>query len=48
MDFASPPDYENPADSGSDNLYEVTMEAQDDASNQASLEITITVINITD
>ena len=32
MDFASPPDYENPADSGSDNLYEVTMEAQDDAS----------------
>ena len=48
MGFASPPGYESPADSDSDNVYEVTVETQNDASNRASLKITITVINITD
>ena len=48
LSFASPPDYESPADSGRDNVYEVTVVARDDASNSVSLEITITVINLTD
>ena len=48
LSFASPPDYESPADSGRDNLYEVTVVARDDAFNSASLQITITVVNVTD
>ena len=46
--FASPPDYESPTDSGRDNVYEVTVVARDDASNSGTLQITITVINLTD
>ena len=48
LSFAGPPDYERPTDSGTDNVYEVTVVARDDASNSGTLEVTITVINVTD
>ena len=48
LSFASSPDYESPTDSGRDNVYEVTVEARDDAFNTGMLQITITVINLTD
>ena len=48
LSFASSPDYESPTDSGRDNVYEVTVEARDDAFNTGTLQITITVINLTD
>ena len=48
LSFASTPDYENPTDSGRDNVYEVTVEARDDAFNTGTLQITITVINLAD
>ena len=43
LSFANPPDYESPADSGSDNVYEVTLVAQDDAFNSGTLNVTVTV-----
>ena len=46
LSFASPPNHERPADSGSDNVYEVTVMARDDASNPASLSVTVTVTNV--
>ena len=46
--FASAPDYESPTDTDSDNVYEVTVEARDDSFNTGTLEITITVVNLTD
>ena len=48
LSFASPPDYESPTDSDRDNVYEVTVEARDDAFITGTLQITITVINLTD
>ena len=41
--FTSPPNYESPADSGRDNIYEVTVVARDDASNSGTLDVTVTV-----
>ena len=46
--FASTPDYESPADTDSDNVYDITVEARDDAFITGTLEITITVVNLTD
>ena len=46
--FARPPDYESPTDSGRDNVYEVTVEARDDDFITGTLQITITVVNLTD
>ena len=46
LSFVSPPNHERPADSGSDNVYEVTVMARDDASNPASLSVTVTVTNV--
>ena len=43
LSFANPPDYESPADSGSDNVYEVTVVARDDASNSGTLDVVVTV-----
>ena len=40
--FTSPPNYESPADSGRDNIYEVTVVARDDASNSGTLDVTVT------
>ena len=43
LSFASPPNYESPTDSGSDNVYEVTVVAKDDAFNSGTLDVTVTV-----
>ena len=48
LNFSSSPDYENPLDSGDDNVYLVTVEARDDQLNTARLEVTVTVVNLTD
>ncbi len=48
LTFASVPDYEQPADSGRDNIYEVIVEAADDTNNTRQLEVTVTVVNLTD
>ena len=42
LSFANPPDYEEPADSGRDNVYEVTIRASD-GRNTGTLEVTVTV-----
>ena len=44
----NPPDYESPTDSGSDNVYEVTVEATDEDGETGRLEVTVTVTNVTD
>ena len=44
--FAGPPDYESPTDSGSDNVYEVTVQARDDALNTGTLEVAVTVTDV--
>ena len=43
----TPPDYETPSGSGSDGQeYQVTVQARDDESNTASLEVTVTVTDV--
>ena len=42
---SSPPDFEQPGDSGGDNVYDVTVQARDDGFNTASLPVTVTVAN---
>ena len=44
--FASPPDYESPADSGRDNVYEITVVARDDAFNSGTLDVVVTVTDV--
>ena len=39
----NPPDYEQPEDSGGDNIYDVTVRAQDEGLNTATLDVTVTV-----
>ena len=48
LSFIDPPDYESPTDSGSNNVYEATVEAGDGEGNTAELEVTVTVTNLTD
>ena len=48
LSFTNPPDYENPTDSGRDNVYKVTVVARDDAFNFGTLNVTITVTVGTD
>ena len=48
LSFNSPPDYESPADSGSNNVFELTVEARDENNNTAGLAVTVTVTNVTD
>ena len=48
LTFVNPPDYEEPEDLGADNIYEATVEATDETGNTARLEVTITVVNLTD
>ena len=42
LSFANPPDYEQPADSGRDNVYEVTIQASD-GRETGTLDVTVTV-----
>ena len=44
LTFSSSPDYEAPAGAGTDNVYEVTVVA-DDGPNSADLSVTVTVTN---
>ena len=48
LTFNTPPDYEAPTDSDHNNVYELTVEASDEQSNPARLEVTVTVTNLTD
>ncbi len=48
LTFNSPPDYEDPADTDDDNVYEVVVQATDDDNNTAPLDVTVTVTNLTD
>ena len=48
LTFAEVPDYEEPEDLGRDNVYEATVEATDETGNTRRLEITVTVVNLTD
>ena len=42
----NPPDYEQPGDSGRDNVYNVLVQATDDDNNTAPLNVTITVSDV--
>ena len=44
--FKETPDYENPTDSGRNNVYEVTVQVSDAAGNMASQRVRITVENV--
>jgi len=46
FDENNPPNFEQPADSGSDNVYDVTIQATDDDSNRASLDVTVSVTEV--
>ena len=43
LSFSTAPDYESPADTGSNNVYEVTVEASDGTTSSATLNVTVTV-----
>ena len=43
--FVDPPDYENPSDSGSDNVYDVTVRAGDGTTTE-SIAMAVTVTNV--
>ena len=45
LEFASPPDFENPGDDGGDNTYDVTVEATD-GTNTTSQPYRIAVLNV--
>ena len=45
LTFNNVPDYENPADSGADNEYNITVHARDSGRNTAELEVTVRVAN---
>ena len=45
LTFITTPDYENPKDTGGDNVYQITVEASD-ANNTGSLPASITVTNV--
>ena len=45
---SSPPDFEQPEDSGRDNVYDATIQARDDGGTTASLPVTVTVANDTE
>ena len=45
LSFASPPNYEDPADANDDNEYKVTVEASD-GSDTVTLDVTVTVVDV--
>ncbi|MDE0352917.1 MAG: Ig-like domain-containing protein [bacterium] len=46
LTFASSPNFESPADSDTNNVYSVTVEASDGNSNTGTLDVTVTVTNV--
>ena len=46
LKFKDGPDFEAPTDSGRNNVYEVTVQATDEAGNTASQKVKITVENV--
>ena len=44
--FASPPDFEAPADMGMDNMYQVTVKATDAGGEMDMMDVTVTVTNV--
>ncbi len=48
LTFANAPDYEEPEDRDRDNDYQVIVGATDETGNTARLEVTVTVVNLTD
>ena len=45
LTFTNPPDFENPTDSGRDNVYEITVVVTDDQDLTDSFDVTVTVTN---
>ena len=45
LTFTDPPDFENPTDSNSDNVYEITVVATDEQGLTDSFDVTVTVTN---
>jgi hypothetical protein len=48
LTFISPPDFENPADDGTDNIYAIIVTVADDAENESTQELTVTVTDLDD
>ena len=48
LEFTSPPDYEQPADSDSDNIYDLAISATDPVGNQAQQSLTVSINNLND
>ena len=46
LTFNNPPDFENPADAGQDNVYELAVVAADDDGNTDRLDVAITVTDV--
>ena len=46
LSFAGTPDYESPADADGDNVYEVTVEAEDSTYTATPQNVTVTVTNV--
>ena len=46
LSFNAAPDYEQPADAGGNNVYEVTVEASDGTTSPATLDVTVSVTNV--
>ena len=48
LEFNSPPDYEQPTDSGFDNVYNLSIAAEDPLGNQAQQSLTVSINNLND
>ena len=46
LEFPSTPDFEDPQDSGGNNVYNITVKVTDNTNNSATLPVTVTVTNI--
>ena len=46
LSFREQPDFENPTDSGLDNIYNVTVSVTDRGGNSASMDVTVRVTNV--
>ena len=46
LEFPSAPNYEDPQDSGGNNVYYITVKATDNTNNSAILPVTVTVTNV--